>query len=228
MAIRSLTDPKIDVKLSATNKNILSDSTPVSVAHPSLVYNKKLTNGVDAEQANRSWQSLDRKLSNGAEETIDLFDFGTINIGAGAGLDGLGQTLNIVEIVAIAIVNTTAIAKSGLIEIQPGTGSPGWGAIGVHTEANGGALTPQGLLLKTSIHADGFAVTDGTNHTIKIRAVNGSVTYSIYLIGRDDTDTSSSSSSSSISTSSSSQSGVSSLSSGSSSSISSQSSSSSS
>jgi hypothetical protein len=206
MATRSLETPKIEAKLSATNKNTLTDSSVTSIGHPSLNYTKKLTSGIGSMQANRSWQSLDRALANGASEDIDLYDFGSIDIGAGAGLDGLGQSMALLEIAAIAIVNTTVITSPALIEVYPAE-TNGWTPIGQHTVTRNGAIPAQGLLMKTSVGDAGYAVTDASNHVLTIRAQGAGATYSIYVMGRDDTDESSSSS---ISTSSSSQSGSSS------------------
>lgn len=195
MSNRSL-DSEVKVVLSGTVKNTLDDGQVASVALNASLGTGRLDNGISADEANRMWWSEERALGSGGTETIDLYDLGSLDIGAGAGNDGVGQAFTCVEIVAIAIYQDSG---DGRIEIEPGA-SNGFTALGSHTVATGGALRTGGLLLKTQPHTDGYPVTDASNHTLKITANGAAATYSIYIIGRHDTDESSSSSSSSTST----------------------------
>jgi len=224
---RSLSSIRAELRLFASLTNTLNDSVGVSVNHPNLNNKPTITSGLGSNQANRGWQSLNRSLANGAVEDLDLYDLASVDIGAGVGRDGVGQTIILQEIVAIAIINTNAITAAGELEIQP-SAENGWTPIGSHTQANGASLKGQGVLFKAQYADTAFEVTDGASHRVKFTATGGSVTYSIYILGRSDTDESSSSSSSSISTSGSSSSQSTSSSSPSSSSWSSSSSSSSS
>ncbi len=148
---RSLSDPVIVVKLTATVKNTLNDGTVVGAAHPALNYAPNLTSGAEANQANRGWQSLNRQLGSGGTETIDIFDMAGIDLGAGEGADGAGQSMSpIEEIVGIAIVNNNAVGASGILEIEPDA-TNGWSPIGTHTAANGGGLRGQGILFKGQV-----------------------------------------------------------------------------
>ncbi len=199
---RSLSSIRLNVRLSATSTNTLDDATTAAVSHPLLNYSPSLESGVSSGQANRVWQSEDRTLSSGAQETIDISDFAAVDIGAGAGNDGVGLTITFEEIVAIAVVNENDIGAAGILEVLPAA-SEGFTAIGTHTVANGGALYGQGLLFKSQPAEAGFDVT-ANRHRITFRANGGDVTYSFYLIGRHDDEESSSSSSSSQSSSSSS------------------------
>ena len=187
--------------MTATVQNTLDDGRATTVAHPLLNYAPSLSNGIGPNQANRGWQSTNRPLANGANETLDLYDFAGVDLGAGAGLDGVGQAVVHEEIVAIAIVNENAIGAAGQLEIRPGPGN-GWSPIGIHTVANGGALRGQGFLMKVQPADDGFDVTDAANHLIRFTSNGGALTYSIYLLARHDDDESSSSTSSSLSSSS--------------------------
>lgn len=213
---RSLSGPKISAKMSSTYQNTLTDLSVVSITQPSFNYAKTLTSGVEENQANRTWQSVNRVLENMYQEIFDLYDMSGIDIGAGVGMDALGQAVVFEEIVAIAIVNENAIGAAGELEIFPST-SNGWKPIGNHTVATGGALSGQGCLFKANVAAGGFDVEQAAGSRITIRANGGSVTYSIYIIARHDDEASSSSSSTSSSMSTSSTS----ASSGSSSSLSS-------
>jgi hypothetical protein len=203
---RSLASIKLNLRLTATVTNTLTDGTSVSAAQPSLNLNVNLADGIDVSQANRGWQSVSRTISAGDQETIDLASFEGLDIGGGEGRDCLGQLLTLEEVVALVIQNNNAAGVAGHLEIIPAD-SEGWTPIGSHTVANGGALLAQGTLLKYQPAADGFDVNENS-HRITMRAIGGDVTYSIYIMGRHDDEESSSSSSStsesSISTSSSS------------------------
>lgn len=205
MASISTSGAKITIKFNGILRNTLDDNTVAESKHPVSDYSQSLANGVLASRANRAWQSKNRTLSSGANEVLDLYDMGTVDIGAGAGLDGNGQAVAFEEIVGIMIVNENAVGVAGQLEIEPDA-TNGWAPIGSHTAATGGALRGQGCLVKSQVAEAGFDVTDASSHRIKLTANGGDVTYSIYLLARHDDDESSSSSSSQSSSSSSSQS----------------------
>lgn len=213
MGTRSLSNLNLSVRMSGTMLNLLDDAVSGQCGHPSLNYAPTLANGVSANQANRAWQSKSRTIAAGDQETLDFYDFAAVDIGSGAGRDGLGQLVVNEEIVAVVIINENAVTSAGRLEIIPAAGA-GWSAIGSHTVDNGGALYGQGILLKAQPAEAGFQVTDETNHRVTFRASGGSVTYSIYMLSRHDDNESSSSaspsSSSASSVSSSSESSVSS------------------
>jgi len=216
---RSISSPKVNFKMSGSLRNTLTDDSSVSVAQPNFNYSPTLTNGVSANQVNRAWQSEGRSIVEGAQETINVSTFDGLDIGAGDGMDALGQALDLEEIVAIVIQNDGAVTAAGRLEIIPAN-SHGWDPIGSHTVANGGALRGQGVLIKAQVAEAGFDVAPGTTDRITMRAVGGAVTYSIYILGRHDDGESSSSSQSSSSSSESSSSSSSASSSVSTSSIS--------
>jgi len=205
MSDRSTSGARINWKLSGVFRNTLTDTTIPQVSQPDAAYNISLTDGVQASQANRVWQSKSRELSSGANEVLDLYDMGSIDIGGGAGADALGQPVDFEEIVAILITNDNGIAADGQLEIEPDA-TAGWTPIGIHTAATGGALRGQGCLAKAQPAEAAFDVEDAVSHRIKITANGGDITYSIFIFARNDDDDSSSSSSSSSNSSSSSQS----------------------
>jgi hypothetical protein len=209
MATRSLSGIKLNLKLTASVVNTLTDNSSVSANQPLFTYAPTIADGIDANQANRGWHSQSRTLASGAQEILDLHSLP--DIGAGSGNDALGQALLFEELVALVIVNENAVGVAGQLEIMP-SNSEGFDPVGSHTVANGGALYGQGVLMKIQLAANGFDVQD-QKHRITFRAIGGSVSYSVYLMGRHDDEESSSSSSSLSSLSSSSLSSVSSLSS---------------
>ncbi len=200
---RSTTNTRINLALSSTFRNTLDDGSIAAINHPALSYAKTLTDGIGHNQADRAWVSKNRTLAAAASETLSLYNMTDVDIGAGAGRDGLGQLVIIEEIVAIAIVNENAVGSAGRLEIAPDA-TQGWTPIGTHSVATGGALAGQGVLLKIAPDMNAFVVEGGDNHNITLTANGGDVDYSIYVLGRHDVDESSSSSSSSSSLSSSS------------------------
>ncbi len=196
---RSLSSPKFNLKLSATVTNTLTDATGVTATQPSLNYVPVLTDGIEANQANRGWQGASRTILSGHQEIIDLDSF--IDIGAGVGNDAVGLALTLEEIVALVVVNENAVGVAGQLEIAP-SNSEGWTPIGSHTVANGGALRGQGMLCMVQLAADGFDVDPASSHRITFKATGGNVTYGMYILGRHDDEESSSSSLSSSSPSS--------------------------
>ncbi len=215
MGTRSLTGITVTTRLAATVQNTLIDGSVASVAHPNLNYRLTLTSGVDASQANRAWQYSGSLAKHGSQVILDLLNMTGIDIGAGSGLDGVGQAVVFENIVAIQVVNDNDVGDAGQLEVMPST-SNGWTPIGTHTVATGGALGGQGTLMKADPREGGFDVVSASSHRITLRANGGPVEYSVYLLARHDDEASSSSSvssqSSSLSSESSSSSSVSSIS----------------
>jgi hypothetical protein len=210
MGTRSLLSPKIQLKVSGTYRNELTDGTVVSISQPNINFAQTLTDGVAANMANRCWQTSGTILA-GEQATFDLYAMTGVDIGAGAGNDALGQSVLQECIVAIIIQNDNGVADAGDLEILPAA-SKGWTPIGSHTVATGGSLKGNGFLAKVQTAEGGLNVVDGTSHRITLRAVSGDVDYTIAILARDrDYESSSSSSSeSSISSVSSSSSSLSS------------------
>lgn len=204
MGTRSLQATNVNLKMSSTVRNA-GDANVVASASLTLNHSLEIANGLKLDQANRAWQWKNKTISSGGTQVIDLYDYAGLDAGAGAGNDAVGQALTIEEIIFIAIKNENADGVAGSLEIEP-DGTNGWGPIGTHDVAFGGALPAQGVLLKLAPSESGFDVTDASSHRLLLTANGGDVEYSVWVIGRSDDDESSSSSSSSTSSSSSSQS----------------------
>lgn len=216
-----------EVKLVVTVNitNTMTDAQVATAAGGGTIVSGRLTDGVSEENFSRAWEEKDRALGSGLTEDIDLFDLGSIDIGAGAGLDMLGQSLNFLEIITLIIQQT---AGPGRLEVNPTDPSNKLAWMPTLTTANGGAgRAPttndrKWTLMLHNPSEDAFPVTDASSHMVRFGASGGAIEYSIYVLGRHDTNESSSSSqstkSSSSSGSSSSTSSISSVSSSSSSS----------
>lgn len=184
---RSLSNLATRVSILATVRNVLTDGLKQATGDVNLVVNPSWSSGTGSFQADRAWQ-YEGTLAAGASQVIDLYDFGTLDSGTGAGKDILGQSINLSEIVALAIQNASTPTDSsdslspGDLEIVPDS-TAGWNPVGSHTQATGGSLTPGGLLLKVDPDT-GFVVNDGSSHRIKLTANGGEVNYRILVIGR--------------------------------------------
>jgi len=202
MATRSLTTPKIQLTVSATVKNLLGDSTAVTAVQGGQILNLALTSGVNASEANRMWVEKSITISSGGTLDVDLRDMAARDIGAGAGLDALGQDMDIEEIVALVIHQT---AGPGRLEITPSSPTNPIPWLVAQTVANGGALNSGGVRMWVETDTDALDI-EATSKNVRFGANGGDVTLSIYLMGRNDDEESSSSSSESSSGSSSSSS----------------------
>jgi len=217
----------VDLKISSTIKNTLDATNGISTqatVGKSFLNGVNLATGVSKNQANRAWESRGRVIASGNTEDLDLYDLAGIDIGAGSGLDALGQAIVFEEIVAILIQQTSddlATGTGGRLEIMPSNPSNFITWMPSMTVSNGGGFRQNALMFFYNPGTDAFDVADGSSHNIRLGANGGEVTYNIIVVTRHDDDESSSSSSSSVSTSSSSQSSSSSSQSSSSSSSSS-------
>jgi len=215
-------DGTITLKLTSTITNKLDDGT-VSTYTGGFNYTQAIKTGVSVNQASRFWQDKDATLAAAATRTIDLFALAAEDIGAGAGLDALGQSnVNFLEIITF-VVRVTAGTGTLSVEQAP---VDGWDPLPVVNAALNNALRKDGYLILHQPHENALVVTNSSKN-ILLTAGGATMTYDVFILGRHDVNESSSSSSSSSSVSSSSLSS-SSVSSSSSSSVSSSSNSSSS
>lgn len=142
-----------------------------------------LTDGVGANQADKWWASEGRALVTETDEDIDLFDFGSLNTGAGAGLDALGQALSLADIVAILVRNRSTSAGNLLVGGEGSTAA--WNSLFNADDEAKIVLPPGAIFLACSPSNTAWAVADSSNHLLTMGAPAGAVTYDIYLLGRD-------------------------------------------
>lgn len=197
MSNRSATS-EIKLTFQSTVRNVLTDGTVASAAHTGTLLTGKINSGVSASQANRAWALVDATLAAGGTIDLDLYDLALIDIGAGLGNDAVGQEMALEEIVTLIIAQT---GGAGRLEIMPHLpiGALDW--VPTLTVANGAALKDGGIFMLHQPDEDAFDVIDGVSHVLRLGANGGALTYSVYLLARDDDDESSSSSGSSSSTS---------------------------
>lgn len=170
----------IKVTLSGELKNSLTDGTISSVTigtAPSIT----LSGGTGLNQFNRGWQSKGRVLAS-ATEDIDLYDLGSLDIGAGAGEDALGLPLAATAVVAICIENRATSAVNLLVGGKATAAA--WNSPFNADDNAKLSIPPNGGVLLWCVSASAFAVADTSNHLLKIEASGGSATYDITVFFR--------------------------------------------
>lgn len=141
-------------------------------------------NGTGAGQANAIWPSKGRTIVSTEDEVIDLFDFGSIDIGAGPGLDPLSQPLTLATIVGLVIYNRPTSAGNLLVGGEASAAA--WNSPFNGDDEAKLVLHPGSPLLLAS-PTTGYAVADTSNHLLELAAPAGNVTYDIFVIGRETT-----------------------------------------
>lgn len=140
------------------------------------------TSGTGASAANRALMSLARSLTSGNSETIDLYDLASLDIGGGAGKDGLGQSWALDGVKGFMIRNISTSVGS-LVVGNDGT-TACWNSFLSASDTASFTLVPGAYMLICDPSAAGLDVTDTSNHLLKIAASGGDLTYDIYIIGR--------------------------------------------
>lgn len=170
-----------NVSLTGIISNLLDgDETGTSNVNLGDTLIQALTTGTSASQLDRIWSDKARAITSGTSEDIDLFDFGSIDTGAGPGNDALGLSLALLDIVAILIVN--ASASSGTLIVGAKGDATEWESL--FTDASTVKLHPNSFLLAGSPADSAWVVADGSNHVLKFAASGGDLNYGLHIFGR--------------------------------------------
>lgn len=171
----------IVVRFAALLQNTLTNSLGTTSAPVEATYNLSLTDGTSANKADKLWASVARSLSGATSETLDVYDLGSVDIGAGAGKDPLGGSLTLAEIVGIMVVNATT--STGTITLGADGTTAAWNSPFAGDDEAALTIKPGGLVILTAPTDPGFAVADTSNHLLKV-ASSATLTYDIYILGR--------------------------------------------
>jgi len=170
---------KASVSLTAILENLIDGGGRTASVSQGVQWSPAtaLTSGTTANKADRIWQDSARTLVAATNEDLDLFDAGTIDIGAGAGRDALGQPVANVELVGLLIVNQATSAGDLIIG---GNGT----AAAFNSIFNGSdtaqlSVHPGGVQFIFSPDDPSYVITDATNHLLRLAASGGDVTYDI-------------------------------------------------
>lgn len=185
MGTRSTSNGVAKVELGGTISNVLdSDSTGTVSVDAKHTITLSFTSGTTANKADRIWHDKGRTLAQNASESLDLYDLGSVDIGAGAGLDALGQSWAIAEVVGVLIHNKSD--SSGNLLIGGEGSAAAWNSLfNASDSAVIGPIYPDGWFAVYNPADPAFLVADSSNHLLKIAEANvGSVEYDITIIGR--------------------------------------------
>ena len=128
------------------------------------------------------FMSAGRTLTTGVSEDIDLYDLNVLNIGAGAGNDPLGQPWIAREIVYLAVVSSSA--STGTLKVG-GKGSANAWSAPFNGDDNAIVLVvPSGFVQFYGASNPAYAVSNTSNHVLKIQASGGDCTYDIVVVAR--------------------------------------------
>lgn len=171
----------IRVEIETLIRNLLATGGPITEQRRALLEEIDFTTGTTANKCDRILVSEGRALAVGSE-TVDLYDLASLNIGAGAGLDGLGQAWVAAEIVGIIVRNNDA---DGTLYVG------GEGTTAAFNSMFGGSddgkvtVPPGGMFMLVAPGDPAFAVADSSNHLLKIEAVTADVaSYDLYILAR--------------------------------------------
>jgi hypothetical protein len=108
--------------------------------------------------------------------TVDVYDLGTLDVGAGAGDDNLGETHANTAVNSIIIQNDGDSA--GTLRINQTVANSWSGLLGGSNQID----LPAGGFFALSYGATGSAVTDASSHLIQLDAVSGDVTATLIFV----------------------------------------------
>lgn len=176
---------QVSVTLQATLQNSIDGNSVLAAASQGYQYNPtQPTNGTGANQADRIWSDSGRTLTDGNSESLDVYDLGSIDLGAGAGRSALGQAVTFDEIVGLMIINRSPSGGGDLVIGGEGSGAAWSTLFNGSDTAKLGPVGPGGCLFVYSPDTSAISVEDAVDHLLKIEAAGGDVTYDIVILGR--------------------------------------------
>lgn len=109
---------------------------------------------------------------------IDLYDLGTLDVGAGAGRDNLGNTWAQAKVLSVFIENTAASLTGVLTIDQNAVTATAWGGLFGTTAVT---ALPASAQVNAFMGAAGSSITDVTDHVIRLVASTATVTLNLVI-----------------------------------------------
>jgi|TARA_R110000787_G_scaffold49997_1_gene119505 hypothetical protein len=166
----------VEVKVSG---KLTNDSSGAEDSFGEAIVNS-FSSGTAANKAQRFWEDQ-RALTASQAEDIDVFDFGSIDIGAGAGLDTLGQALALTGIKALLVQNLSTSA--GAVHVGNKNATTAWNSMFNADDTGQITLAPGASFLYVDPSAAGLAVADTSNHLLTFTDAGSGCTYKVTLLG---------------------------------------------
>ena len=145
------------------------------------VFRNAFTDGTTIGKADKCWASVGRTLSGTTPEDIDVYDFGSLDIGAGAGKDPLGQSLTLAEITTIIVYNYAT--STGNLKVGGKGTAVAWQSPFVADDDAQVLVPVDGIFALSTAANPAYAVADSSNHLLTMTPTDD-LTYDIYLLGR--------------------------------------------
>lgn len=181
----TLSNCQIKASITGTFKNTLSGSSGDAALPIDLDFTDSLADGTTSDQADKPWTRKGLTLSSSGTQDIDVYDLGTIDIGAGAGKDGLGGSWASAEVVGLLV--TVDASSTGTLSIGGEGSAAAWNSfLNASDTAKAGPIGPGGVFLIYRPDDPAFAVADTSNHLLRLteESGSGSVTYNVCIIAR--------------------------------------------
>lgn len=171
----------------ATMQNLINTDNPASVKNSfAFTPETTFTTGTGANQFDRPWFAEGRTINSGNSEDLDLYDLASFDIGAGAGVDALGQAMTNAELVALAIWNRASSVGTLFIGAKNTTAAfqSLFHVNGMLDDTAGTLIAPGGMVAWVNPQNPAYVITDATNHLLKLAASGGNVTYDCLFFAR--------------------------------------------
>ena len=167
--------------LTATMVGTLTNASTTAADNFTHTASATFGNGVGANAAQRYWSSTGRTLTAAQAEDIDMYDMGSIDVGAGAGLDSLGQALALTGIKGLYVKNHSDSAGALLVGNKNATTC--WNTLFNGSDTAEIILAPGASFIFSDPTAAGLAVADTTNHLLTMTDAGSGCTYDVAFIG---------------------------------------------
>lgn len=143
--------------------------------------NPSLSTGLGDNQADRVWEKKAWTIPVGTVD-LDLYDFGSLDIGGGAGRDALGQVMALAEIVGIRI---KVVSGAGTLLVGGNGTAAAWNSLFNASDSAKIGPFKAGARIEHLCPADGnLAVADTTNHLLRLEAVTTDMVVDVMVLGR--------------------------------------------
>lgn len=174
------------VTMSGSLQNTLTDLSVTSVTIGNDVRLSFTASGTGLNQFNRGWKKHSWALADTNTVTLDLYDLGSTDIGAGAGEDPLGLNQANTEVVGLMVQSLDTSVGSVMIGGEGSTAA--WQSCfhvsGTLSDTAGLKLLPGAVFLLAGHLASCYAIADTTNHLLKFAAAGGAVTFHVDMFLR--------------------------------------------
>lgn len=172
----------VQIAINANYAHEVEASVLDVVAALSFTEKTALENGTDEGQASRMYGFPNYALTSGLSVKVDLYDLGSLDVGAGPGRDPAGQAQTNAELVTLVIRNQSTSVGTLIVG---GEGSAAeWLSLFV-AAGDKLKLLPGATLALKCTEALAYAIADATNHLLQLQASGGDVTFDIFFFTRD-------------------------------------------